>query len=146
MFTGLPQTPNPVFPLHLIPAAISSSHPGPNCSIFKRRGESEDGERGDPPSGSRHCCQSGGLGELIPPASHVTVTPQAFCTELVMLHVSGVIWVSVSLWPPSILCSALFSAGVGPGGRGRQTVTPGLQGRKFWSSGPHSCPQGVHLR
>ena len=41
----------------------------------KRRGESEDGERGDPPSGSRHCCQSGGLGELIPPASHVTVTP-----------------------------------------------------------------------
>lgn len=157
MFTGLPQTPSLVFPLHLLSAAKSSSHPGPNCSIFKRRAKSEDGERGDPPRGSRHCCESGGLGELIPPASHVTVTslppalksayprPSALSRSM---GDEGEGFTVASIH--SLLCVIFSRGGVRREGKASShTRASGPEGLEFWPSplpsGSAAPVGGLHL-
>ena len=119
---------SPASPLHLLPAAKSSSYPSPHRPICKQKGGGEKmrtAGRGLSPRGSRPCLSPVMLHH--PSSSPVLHILQAFSTE--MVHVSGMMgFQAPASWqPPSILCLGVSQVGVGPRGRGRQEVRPGLQ-------------------
>lgn len=93
--------------------------------------------------------------QTLPPASRVTVAtlPPALwpahprLSEQEIVRVSGMMKIRASLQLPSILCFGLFLAGVRPGGRGKQEVTPGAAelGGLESCPPPHPRPQGACL-